>query len=92
MARWLVAWTLFISVATAGSYFGTNALLGGPATDPASLAMQPLAEGGPGTSVCRRAQRALLDAAAGSDPAAPADVRAAWDRAARGVLQACADA
>jgi hypothetical protein len=92
MARWLVAWTLFISVATAGSYAGTNALIAQRAADPPSAAMLPLADGGPGTSACRRAQRALLDAAAGADAAAPAELRAAWDRAARGVLQACAGA
>jgi hypothetical protein len=92
MARWLVSWTLFISLATAGAYVGTNALVGGPASDQTSPAMRPLADGGPGTSVCRGAQRALLDAAGGADPQASAELRAAWDTAARGVVQACADA
>jgi hypothetical protein len=77
MARWLLVWTLFISVATAGSYLGTNAVIGGPASNQDSLGMLPLADGGPGTTVCRRA--------------AP-ELQAAWVRAARGVLQACATA
>jgi hypothetical protein len=92
MARWLLAWTLFIAVATAGSYAASSALLGRGAAGRETMALQPLAEGGPGTTVCRRAQRALIDAAAGADPDASPELQSAWDGAARGVLQACADA
>ena len=92
MARWLLVWTLFISVATAGSYLGTNAVIGGPASNRDSVGMLPLADGGPGTSVCRQAQRALVDAGAGANQDASGELRAAWDSAARRVLQACATA
>jgi hypothetical protein len=92
MARWLLVWTLFISVATAGSYLGTNAVIGGPASNQDSVGMLPLADGGPGTTVCRRAQRAFIDAGAGAEADATPELQAAWARAARGVLQACATA
>jgi hypothetical protein len=88
VARWAMCWLLVIGMATAGAYLGTNALVGERHPDD-SLAMLPL--GGPGTPVCQRATRAFVDAGDGAQLSAPPELRAAWDRAARGVLQACAD-
>src|SRR5436309_253544 len=64
MARWTVSWLLLIATATAGSYFGTNALVAsrGPvATE--TVALRPL--GGLGTPTCTAAARALVAAGDG---------------------------
>ena len=92
MARWAFGWLVLIMVLTAGSYWGTSALV---AADRAALvaddedvyAMQSLGE--LGSPACRVAGRALVAAGDGTRPDAPAALRASWDRAAQAVLQSC---
>jgi hypothetical protein len=90
VARWTVSWLLLIATATAGVYWGTNAVFGVSARADETYAMQSVGE--LGSPTCTLAVRALVDAGEGSAPEATPEQRAAWDRAARDVRRACGTA
>jgi len=92
VARWAFGWLVLIMVLTAGSYWGTSALVAADraafaADDEDVYAMQPLGE--LGSPACRAAGRALVAAGDGTRPDATPALRANWDRAAQAVLQSC---
>jgi hypothetical protein len=92
MARWTLCWLLLIVTATAGSYYGTNALVAsrGPSLASETLALRPL--GTLGTPTCTNAARALVAAGEGSAPDATDQQKAAWDSAVESVREACGTA
>jgi len=87
VARWAVSWLLLIATATAGVYWGTNALFGTSGEADETYAMQSFGE--IGSPACTLAVRALVDAGDGSAPEATLQQRAAWDHAASDVKLAC---
>jgi hypothetical protein len=90
--RWVLGWLLFISAATGGAYLGGSVFAQTHPVEPdrTTLAMMPIVGGGPGTAVCQRATRTLVATTeSGGSPTAAPELRAAWERAQRGVTLAC---
>ena len=78
---------LLIATATAGVYWGTNAVFGTSGVADETHARQSFGE--LGSPPCTLAVRALVDAGEGSAPEATSEQRAAWDHAASDVRRAC---
>jgi hypothetical protein len=88
VARWTLCWLLVISITTAGAYLATNEFIARQQDEGYAMRLLGARLGSP---VCSQAARDLVAAGDGAVPTATLDLQAAYDRAARTVVQACSD-